>query len=76
MSIIELVNQIMHTSPRKVEDTQPHPKYGRDVREAHAKVNRIRRDLDKLDAAVSVAEARLRARGVILPDDQSLGSNG
>lgn len=68
MSLLELIDRIMRTTP------QPHPlpprvPHDRDVWDASAKVSKLRKDLAELDTAVAVAEARLRAKGMQLPGD-------
>jgi hypothetical protein len=70
MSLLELIDRIMHTTPAPHSPLPPRVNDDRAVWDASRQVTSLRQDLAELDTAVSVAEARLRARGVQLPGDE------
>lgn len=75
MNLLELLDRVMHTTPttpttpitgNQSSDGGP----ANPATQTRAQVDRTWRTLRDLDAAVAVAEARLRARGVQLPGDE------
>jgi len=60
MSVLDFIDHLMNTTPRTAA---PVPvTHSLDLHSAHVKVDQLQRDIDLLNADVSVAEARLRAR--------------
>jgi hypothetical protein len=64
MNLITLLDHLMHTTPASQEDAQ---KLNEALVTAHSRVTSLEKDLGKLDKAVSVAETRLRSRGLRVP---------
>ena len=71
MNLLELIDRVMHTTPTTpTTPTTSNRGPANPATQTRAQVDRTWRTLRDLDAAVAVAEARLRARGVQLPGDE------
>ena len=69
MNLLELIDHLMHTTtiPESPAAPDPHPSTA--SQQTRAQVDRTWQTLHELDAAVELAEARLRARGAPIDED-------
>jgi hypothetical protein len=69
MNLLDLIDRFMRTTPPTPATCDP-PLDDPEMDDVVTELRRVQRDLAQLDAAVAIAEARLRARGWIDPEQQ------